>query len=155
MPPGAAMSGAPPQQQPMAKVASGGCDNKVRVWQVGPNPGTMTVLAELPEAGQPGGHTDWVRDVAWAPSIGLSNNILATGSQDHTVIIWHEVNTPGAAPTYEKKAHVTLPAVVWRCSWSVTGSILAVSCGDNKVYLLKESADGVTWEIVSTVDQGA
>merc|ERR1712164_173385 len=91
------------------------------------------------------GHTDWVRDVAWAPSIGLCNNILATGSQDHSVIIWHEmVQDGGAPPVYELKAKGTLPAVVWRCSWSVTGSILAVSCGDNKVYLLKESADTST-----------
>jgi len=132
----------------MAKVASGGCDNKVRLWQVGPNPGQMTPLAELPEPG----HTDWVRDVAWAPSIGLPHNILATGSQDHHVMIWHEIQN-GGATTYEKRAQVQLPAVVWRCSWSVTGSILAVSCGDNKVYLLKESPDGSTWEIVSTVDQ--
>lgn len=145
MPPGAALGAAPPQPAG-ARVASGGCDNKVRVWQVGP--GQLNKTTELPE-----GHTDWVRDVAWAPSIGLNTNILASGSQDHSVIIWHEVMENGAAPTYVNKAQVVLPAVVWRCSWSVTGSILAVSCGDNKVYLLKESADASTWEIVSSVDQ--
>jgi len=149
MPAGAAMGARAPQQVPLPRIASGGCDNKVRIWTVGPNPGVMNHTTYLPEPA----HTDWVRDVAWAPSVGLSQNILATGSQDHSVIIWHELMGPAGVPSYEKKAQVTLPAVVWRCSWSVTGSILAVSCGDNKVYLLKESADGSTWEIVSQVDQ--
>lgn len=27
------------------------------------------------------GHSDWVRDVAWAPSIGLPRNIIASCSQ--------------------------------------------------------------------------
>lgn len=53
MPPGAALGAAPPQPAG-ARVASGGCDNKVRVWQVGP--GQLNKTAELPE-----GHTDWVR----------------------------------------------------------------------------------------------
>jgi len=148
LPAGAAVGAAPPQQA-CARIASGGCDNKVRIWQLGPNPGAIEAKGELPDE-----HTDWVRDVAWAPSMGLSNNILATGSQDHSVIIWHESQSPDGAYQYTKKAQVTLPAVVWRCSWSVTGSILAVSCGDNKVYLLKESSDSSTWEIVSAVDQG-
>lgn len=27
------------------------------------------------------GHTDWVRDVAWAPNIGLPRSYIATASQ--------------------------------------------------------------------------
>jgi protein transport protein SEC13 len=134
-----------------ARIASGGCDQKVRVWTFGEGHELQDPAVDLAdEEGR--GHIDWVRDVAWAPSIGLSHNILATASQDRTVIIWIET-VVGQQLKYVKKAQVCLPAVVWRCSWSVTGSILAASCGDNKVYLLKESADGSTWEIVSTVDE--
>lgn len=32
--------------------------------------------------------------------------------------------------------------VVWRVSWSTSGSILAVSSGDNKVTLWKEGLEG-------------
>ena len=34
------------------------------------------------------GHQDWVRDVAWAPSIGLPGSVLATCGQDKQVLIW-------------------------------------------------------------------
>ena len=44
------------------------------------------------------------------------------------------------------------PDVVWRLSWSVTGTILAVSSGDNKVSLWKEALDG-EWECVSDLDK--
>jgi protein transport protein SEC13 len=149
-PPAAAMGGMPAQIPP-ARIASGGCDRTVKVWTVDDKHCITQVGNPLTD------HEDWVRDVAWAPNVGLSHNILATGSQDHTVIFWTEVCEPGdiTKVQYQKKAQVKFPAVVWRCSWSVTGSILAVSCGDNKVYLLKENADGSTWDIVSTVDDSA
>lgn len=38
------------------------------------------------EAGGPlGGHSDWVRDVAWAPSLGLPRTTLASAGQDGQV----------------------------------------------------------------------
>jgi len=153
VPAGATFGGGTTPQVPPARIASGGCDNKVRVWQVAPD-GQQDVLQELKVLQAPEGHTDWVRDVAWAPSIGLSHNILATGSQDHTVILWQE-ELDGATPSYKQLDKVQFPACVWRCSWSVNGSILAVSCGDNKVYLLKQNADGSKWEIVSSVDESS
>ena len=32
------------------------------------------------------GHTDWVRDVAWAPSIGLLQSVIASCSQ-----VWQQI----------------------------------------------------------------
>lgn len=40
------------------------------------------------------GHKDWVRDVAWAPSLGLPMNTIASASQDGKVFIWSE-DAPG------------------------------------------------------------
>lgn len=43
-------------------------------------------------------------------------------------------------------------AVVWRVSWSLSGNVLAVSGGDNKVTLWKESLrEG--WECVKTIEE--
>ena len=43
---------------------------------------------------------------------------------------------------------------MWRVSWSVTGTILAVSQGDDAVSLWKES-DAGGWERVKEVEKGA
>jgi protein transport protein SEC13 len=42
-------------------------------------------------------------------------------------------------------------APVWRVSWSVTGNLLAVSTGDHKVSLWKQSVDE-SWVEVSKID---
>lgn len=36
------------------------------------------------------GHSDWVRDVAWAPNLGLPANTLASAGQDGRVFTWAE-----------------------------------------------------------------
>ena len=36
------------------------------------------------------GHTDWVRDVAWMPNLGLPCSTLASAGQDGKVLIWSE-----------------------------------------------------------------
>ncbi|KAF9037833.1 WD40 repeat-like protein [Hymenopellis radicata] len=107
---------------------------------------------------------DWVRDVAWAPSIGLPRSYIATASQDRTVLIWtkdgagpwvkNQLYPPpaaqqaGAAPA---KSSGRFDDVVWRVSWSLAGNLLAVSCGDGKVTLWKETLKG-EWECVSDMD---
>lgn len=35
-------------------------------------------------------HTDWVRDVAWSPNLGLPSSTIASASQDGTVVLWSE-----------------------------------------------------------------
>ena len=45
------------------------------------------------QQGQPlKGHTDWVRDVAWAPNLGMPMNTIASAGQDGKVLIWTEQN---------------------------------------------------------------
>jgi WD40 repeat protein len=36
-------------------------------------------------------HKDWVRDVAWAPSTGLTYNMIASCGEDGKVFIWRQV----------------------------------------------------------------
>jgi len=42
--------------------------------------------------------------------------------------------------------------VTWRVSWSLSGNVLAVSGGDNKVTLWKEDLKG-NWEMVREVTE--
>ena len=75
-------------------------------------------------------HSDWVRDVAWAPSVGLKRQLIASCSQDRRVIIWANDGTGTSWTPHELP---TFSDVIWHVSWAVTGNILAVSGGDNKV----------------------
>jgi len=143
----------PPTLQTVKRFASAGCDNLVKIWAYKED------LQSWVEEERLEGHTDWVRDVAWAPNIGLPRSYIATASQDKTVIIWTK-DTPTSAwvktPLDPSSASVApasatpgkFPDVVWRVSWSLAGNILAVSCGDGKVTLWKENLKG-TWECVS------
>ncbi|TFK98567.1 protein transporter SEC13, partial [Pterulicium gracile] len=155
---------APPQATSSVKrFASAGCDNLVKIW------GFQEDTQSWVEEETLEGHTDWVRDVAWAPSIGLPRSYIATASQDKTVLVWTK-EAPGAA--WVKKAldpaaagvatgagagaasagvAGKFPDVVWRVSWSLAGNILAVSCGDGKVTLWKENLKGA-WECVSDMN---
>eukprot|EP00842_Homolaphlyctis_polyrhiza_P004985 jgi/Hompol1/5488/HPOL_001988-RA len=115
------------------RFASGGCDNLVKIWREDNGAWREEIVLE--------GHTDWVRDVAWAPSIGLPRNYLATSSQDKTVLIWTQDSPSGPWTKKALKAEA-FPDVMWRVSWSLTGNILAVSSGDNTITLWKENVDG-------------
>ncbi|CAH8459736.1 unnamed protein product [Schistosoma turkestanicum] len=152
------------------------------------------------------GHTDWVRDVAWCPSLNISRQLIASCGQDGRLIIWQStstndnndnrimMNTPTATtPTINNNNNnnnnsnninnnnnnpnsnelletkdfqptqystfwrptilYTYSDVVWNVSWSVTGNILAVSGGDNKVTLWKENLEG-TWIALSEIARG-
>jgi len=128
---------------PPKRFVSGGCDNLIKIWRFidGENIWKMEQVLEH--------HTDWLRDVAWAPNIGLPSSTIASCSQDGTVVIWtQEWNST----TWAKKVLPKFPDVVWRVSWSITGNILAVSGGDNKVTLWKETVDG-EWKCISQLDE--
>ncbi|KAI9337268.1 WD40-repeat-containing domain protein [Obelidium mucronatum] len=116
------------------RLASAGCDNLIKIWREDEN-GSWKEEETLQ------GHSDWVRDVSWAPSIGLPTSYLASCSQDKTVQIWTQ---DAATLKWARKPLKAEPFgdVVWRVSWSTAGNILAVSCGDNKVSMWKENLEG-------------
>jgi len=147
-------------QAPSVKhFASAGCDNLVKIWGYRDDSQSW-VEEEVLE-----GHTDWVRDVAWAPNIGLPRSYIATASQDKTVLIWTKdtptspwvktaldpSNTPSYPTSTAPPPTGKFPDVVWRVSWSLAGNLLAVSCGDGKVTLWKENLKGI-WECVSDMN---
>lgn len=54
---------------------SGGCDNMIKTWRHDANENRWFEVAKLE------GHSDWVRDVAWAPSVGSERSVIASCSQ--------------------------------------------------------------------------
>lgn len=167
------------------RLASGGCDNRIRIWKLASSSSTPPTTSSSPSQQQSStttttsssweeeyvldGHTDWIRDVAWAPSIGLTATHLASCSQDKTVVIWTQsspskpftkrplvIKNPAAAssgvPDAAAGEQNPFTDVCWRVSWSPSGNILAVSCGDNKVTLWKENLDGV-WQFIGDVKE--
>lgn len=131
------------------RLVTGGCDNRIRFWtQSETNEWTEDNSAKIAKTES---HNDWIRDVAWAPSILPNVNMVASCSEDRTVLIWTQ-DGQGAEwnPTLLNK----FDAPVWRVSWSVTGHILAVSSGDNDVTLWKAGLDG-NWTRMSSIEDTA
>ncbi|MBW0465081.1 hypothetical protein O181_004796 [Austropuccinia psidii MF-1] len=144
-------TGSQPTLSDQQKFATGGCDGLIKIWSL--NPATQTwELAETLE----GGHSDWVRDVAYSPSIGLARTYLASAGQDQVVNVWTQ-----DGPNAPWKQHLLDPSgndqgkfnqPVWRVSWSIGGNVLAVTAGDGKVTLWKENLKG-RWECVSEMQE--
>lgn len=121
------------------RLVSSGCDNAIRIWKCSES-GIWSEQESLQA------HTDWVRDVAWAPNLGLPRNVMASGGQDGQVFAWSEKPSGG----WERRlVHDFKPQPVWRVSWSLTGNILAVSDGSNQVTLWKESLDGLWQQVMA------
>eukprot|EP00013_Stygamoeba_regulata_P003264 CAMPEP_0177628674 /NCGR_PEP_ID=MMETSP0447-20121125/257_1 /TAXON_ID=0 /ORGANISM="Stygamoeba regulata, Strain BSH-02190019" /LENGTH=318 /DNA_ID=CAMNT_0019129937 /DNA_START=75 /DNA_END=1031 /DNA_ORIENTATION=+ len=132
-----------PVGAPLKCFVTGGSDKLVKVWTFSETDDTWTAETLA-------GHGDWVRDVAWAPNIGLPSNTIASCCQDGRVIIWSKSDKSSA---WAKQELHSFGGPVWRLSWSVTGNILAVCSGDNKVSMWKEGLDD-KWSCISTLAQG-
>lgn len=128
--------------QGLRRFVTGGSDNLLRIWAFDTASGTYK-----PEGAPLSGHTDWVRDVAWSPTV-LQKSYIASASQDKTVRIWTSVGSGGEWQSKEIK----FEAVLWRVSWSLSGNVLAVSQNDNKVTLWKENLKG-EWACVKSIEE--
>ncbi|KAK2030478.1 protein transporter sec-13 [Colletotrichum zoysiae] len=142
--PGSIISSSPgPGSAGVRRFVTGGCDNLLKIWVF-----DSASQSYKQEQEALSGHTDWVRDVAWSPTV-LQKSYIASASQDKTVRIW----TSDASSTGQWNCKVlTFDAAVWRVSWSLSGNVLAVSGGDNKVSLWKENLRG-DWECVKSIEE--
>lgn len=133
-----------PGAQQLRRFVTGGADNLVKIWKYNHDAQTY-VLEDTLE-----GHSDWVRDVAWSPSV-LLRSYIASVSQDRTCIIWSQEHDGGP---WKKSLlqQEKFPDVLWRASWSLSGNILALSGGDNKITLWKEDLQG-KWEPAGEVQE--
>lgn len=130
--------------QKLRRFVTGGADNLVKIWKYSPEKNTY-ILEDTLE-----GHSDWVRDVAWSPSV-LLGSCIASVSQDKTCIVWTQKNND---TTWKKTLlqNERFPDVLWRANWSLSGNILALSGGDGKITLWKENLQG-GWDSAGVVSQ--
>ena len=100
-----------------------------------------------------GSHTDWVRDVAWCPNIGLMNEMIASCSEDGSCKVWVSQNVADQANKSQQTLKWALRQEIrfdenvplWKVSWSQVGNMLAISGGDNQVRIMSENSMGV-WD---------
>ena len=151
------VSWAPPQLgegeagAPARRLVTGSCDKNVRVWELGED-NEWSHAAEQPQPSGEPLHTDWVRDVAWAPS-PLPVNTIASAGEDKKVYIFTQDPQTKQWSAPPKCLGDGFDAPVWRVSWSVAGNVLAVSSGDHAVSLWKEELKpgGAQWVKISDV----
>jgi protein transport protein SEC13 len=141
--PGSLVTSNPGAAGGMRRFVTGGSDNVLRLWAF-----DQASQSYKQEREPLTGHTDWVRDVAWSPTV-LQKSYIASASQDKTVRIW--TSDPAHPGQWNSKV-LNFDVVLWRVSWSLSGNVLAVSGGDNKVSLWKENLRG-EWECVKTIEE--
>lgn len=77
-----------------------------------------------------------MRDVAWAPNVGLKYEVIVSASEspEEPVIIW-------AKDKEWKKVHTItdFQYAAWRVGWNPTGNVFTVSNGNNETRLYKLS----------------
>lgn len=101
--PGAITSaGGAGQQGSVRRFVTGGSDCNVKIWDWNAESKSYSCITTLSE------HTDWVRDVAWAPTM-LSKSYIASASQDKTVKIW-TTGDPASGKSQARLHHVSSQA---------------------------------------------
>jgi len=137
-----------------SKVSVYSCSNESRQWHL---------VAELP------GHAKGVYDVSWAPNIGRSYHLIASAGTDHMLKVHRlkrKINQSssdrnkttarnGSSLVFESTQVLdTGLDEVWRCSWNVTGTVLASSGDGGIVQLWKCDFRDNSWKCVSKVQGG-
>eukprot|EP00037_Helgoeca_nana_P001500 m.27356 g.27356 ORF g.27356 m.27356 type:complete len:351 (+) comp11908_c0_seq1:107-1159(+) len=133
------------------RLISCGCDDELKIWNFREdevNGGWRASQMPTPVL-KDMRYSGWYRDVAWAPSIGLSSSTIACCTQNGEVLIWTQHSSDSEAwscvelPTRQAdlSAEPGPAEPVWRVSWSLTGNLLAVSSGESNVTLYKEQLD--------------
>jgi protein transport protein SEC13 len=139
--PAAALGSMVGSDQLVHKLVSGGFDSVVKVWEF------VNGVWKLESALVSDMHTECVRDVSWAPVLGLAKSTIASASQDGKVVIW--TKGKGGGDKWEGKVMRDFEAPVWRVSWSLTGDMLSVAAGEGDITLWKGASDG-QWESLWT-----
>ena len=140
-------------QPPPKRLVTGGNDNEVQLWELrdGDQEPIKTSI---------GSHTDWVRDVAWCPNIGLMNEMIASCSEDGTCKVWvsqsvaDQANKGQQTLKWTQRQEIRFDANVplWKVSWSQVGNMLAISGGDNQVRIMSENTNG-EWNQIQVVNE--
>ena len=121
---------APGEFQAPQFLATAGCDGRVKVWQYGAEESDGLQMHKFKCVQEIKVSSDWVRDVSWCPNIGSPRDVLVACTEDKQVVFlgnkgrkageWSSVEPLGKGPDATE-------GPVWRASWNVSGTLVAVS----------------------------
>lgn len=144
-------------------MASGGCDNCVRLW-VSDRDGGDGQLQPFQFLQSLNTHTDWVRDVSFCTvSVASRYALLASCGQDKTVTLyrkpWDQLamemqqspGSPSAGASPWEQSTVKLNEAVWRLSWAPSAEILIATTADAEAHVLRCGAEFTDPWIVAPV----
>ena len=87
-----------------------------------------------------------MRDLCWNPALSAHREFFASASE-RVVIIWVKALDE---PSWKVKEILTFPGPVWKISWNLVGTALAVSAADNYTRIVKENSEE-TWRVVQQI----
>jgi len=113
------------------------------------------LIAETTESPR---HSSAVHDVAWAPNMGRTFQLIASAGADGTVRIWHLVSGSAERPAKAELRHlqelVEHGKEVWAVEWNITGTILSSSGDDGNVRLWRANLAN-EWKQISVITVNA
>lgn len=105
-----------------------------------------TRICNLPE------HNGLIRSVSWAPSMGRSYHLIATGCKDGFIRIFKASESKDSGLKVELAAKLgDHKQEVWRVSWNSTGTILSSAGDDGRVRLWKQNYMS-EWQCMSEIN---
>jgi protein transport protein SEC13 len=113
-------------------LACGGCDNQVALWGAPLGTTAFKLIMQFKE------HSDWIRDVAFSSNAESPFCVLASCSQDSTIVVrrkeWANVTTGGAWASSTTKVETA----AWRLSWSPCGKKILATAEESRAQIFQE-----------------
>lgn len=122
------------------KIVTGGFDNQVIIWMFDNASKELHKIYQMND--KP--HNAAIRDVSWKPSVNNANNVIASCSEDNTLIFWVEDLSNNR---WKNGQTIKFDCKIYKMHWSSNGSLFAVAGENDQVFLYKENAEGI-WEEV-------
>ena len=126
-----------PRQEPLFRFVIGTEDGKLKLFTQVDSALESEVLEK---------HSGKVRDLCWNPALSAHREFFASASE-RVVIIWVKALDE---PSWKVKEILTFPGPVWKISWNLVGTALAVSAADNYTRIVKENSEE-TWRVVQQI----
>ena len=129
------------------RFVTGGCDGQLRVWTLNHTTSVWDNTHVMSEHCRNG--VVAIRDVQWASNCGLPYDYIASCADDRLVLVWRQ-----EMPDKEWKHRTVVQTDMTPCrvSWSLNGTLLAISFEDHTVSVWREEANA-DWRMVSRVRQ--
>lgn len=122
-------------------IVVGSASGELQIWDYDDSSRKWKCALKIPPTGGLSSGNS-ILDVAWAPSLGRSFDVIAAGSKDGKV---HIYKVQRVGETYRVNSHEEIAdhgAEVWKVEWNISGTVLASSGEDGKVRLWRSDAYG-------------